>query len=39
MLDAEALRVVNRMPKWVPGKQSGKDVAVQFTVPINFKLQ
>jgi len=27
------------MPKWTPGKQSGKDVAVQFTVPIKFKLQ
>jgi TonB family protein len=39
MLDAEALRVVNAMPKWIPGKQSGKDVAVQFTVPINFKLE
>jgi TonB family protein len=39
MLDAEALRVVNTMPKWIPGKQSGKDVAVQFTVPINFVLQ
>jgi len=39
MLDAEALRVVKAMPKWTPGKQSGKDVAVQFTVPINFKLQ
>jgi TonB family protein len=39
MLDAEALRVVKAMPKWTPGKQSGKDVAVQYTVPINFKLQ
>jgi len=39
ILDAEALRVVNAMPKWTPGKQSGKDVAVQFTVPIKFKLQ
>lgn len=39
LIDAEALRVVNAMPKWTPGKQSGKDVAVQFTVPINFVLQ
>jgi TonB family protein len=38
-LDKEALRVVNAMPKWKPGRQNGKDVAVQFTVPINFKLQ
>jgi TonB family protein len=39
MLDKEALRVVNAMPKWTPGKQGGKEVAVQFTIPINFKLQ
>ncbi len=39
MLDAEALRVVNSMPKWTPGQQGGKVVAVQFTVPINFVLQ
>jgi len=39
MLDAEALRVVNAMPKWIPGKQSGKVVPVQFTIPINFVLQ
>jgi TonB family protein len=38
-LDTEALRVVNSMPKWTPGKQSGKDVAVQYTVPIKFVLQ
>jgi len=39
LLDAEALRVVNAMPKWVPGKQNGKDVPVQFTVPIKFELE
>ncbi len=38
-LDAEALRVVNKMPAWKPGKQKGKEVAVSFTVPINFVLQ
>lgn len=38
-LDAEALRVVNSMPKWTPGKQGGKEVAVQYTLPINFVLQ
>jgi TonB family protein len=37
-LDAEALRVVNAMPKWKPGKQGGKDVAVSYTIPINFAL-
>ena len=38
-LDAEALRVVSSLPKWIPGKQKGEAVAVQYTVPINFKLQ
>jgi TonB family protein len=39
LLDAEALRVVNSMPEWIPGKEKGKKVAVQFTLPISFKLQ
>jgi len=34
--DEEALRVVNAMPKWAPGKQKGKDVDVQFNMPIKF---
>ena len=38
-LDAEAIRVVNMMPKWNPGKQRGKEVPVMFTMPITFRLQ
>ncbi|MDX9883908.1 MAG: energy transducer TonB [Prolixibacteraceae bacterium] len=38
-LDKEALRVVNSLPKWKPGKQRGKAVKVSYTVPINFVLQ
>jgi len=38
-LDKEAIRVVQSMPKWTPGKQSGIPVKVQFVVPINFILQ
>lgn len=38
-LDKEALRVVNELPKWKPGKQRGKPVNVSYTVPINFQLQ
>lgn len=38
-LDKEALRVVNNLPKWKPGKQRGKPVKVSYTVPINFVLQ
>ena len=37
-LDNEALRVVNSMPRWEPGKQKGENVAVLFTVPLSFKL-
>ncbi|MBT6766065.1 MAG: energy transducer TonB, partial [Prolixibacteraceae bacterium] len=38
-LDKEALRVVNGLPKWKPGKQRGQAVNVSYTVPINFVLQ
>lgn len=37
-LDAEALRIVNAMPNWTPGRQNGKPVRVKYTVPITFKL-
>lgn len=35
----EAKRVVEMMPKWIPGKQNGKPVKVQFNLPIIFKLK
>ena len=38
-LDNEAVRVVEAMPKWSPGRQSGKPVRVYFTLPVNFRLQ
>lgn len=38
-LDREALRVVNSLPKWEPGKQRGENVNVSYTVPINFALE
>lgn len=38
-LDREALRVVNSLPKWEPGKMRGENVNVSFTVPIKFALQ
>jgi periplasmic protein TonB len=37
-LDAEALRVVKLLPKFKPGKQGGKPVAVWYNVPILFKI-
>ena len=39
LLDAEALKIVESSPKWIPGKQRGKEVNVQFTFPINFVLE
>ncbi len=36
--DEEALRVVKMMPKWTPGTQSGKAVAVKYSLPIKFAL-
>ena len=38
-LDAEAVRVIQAMPKWAPGKQKGKAVRVKYTIPINFNLR
>lgn len=38
-LDKEALRVINSMPKWKPGKQRGKPVRCRYTVPVMFRLQ
>ena len=37
-LDAEALRVIDAMPKWKPGKQRGKTVRVKYAIPVNFRL-
>ena len=37
-LNNEALRIVNSMPKWKPGKFEGKNVKTEFTLPIRFKL-
>lgn len=39
LIDKEALRVINMMPKWSPGMQNQKPVRVKYTVPVAFKLQ
>jgi protein TonB len=36
--DEEAMRVVKLMPKWIAGKQNGRNVRVKFTIPVFFKL-
>ena len=37
LLDQEALRVINAMPKWTPGKHDGKPVAVKYTISVTFR--
>ena len=39
LLDKESTRLINNMPKWIPGKQNGSAVRVKYTVPVTFKLQ
>lgn len=36
--DAEAIRVVEKMPPWKPGKQNGRAVYVRMIMPIKFSL-
>lgn len=37
--DKEAIRVVASLPRWIPGKQNGVNVASYYTLPIKFKMQ
>ena len=37
-LDKEALRVIKLMPRWKPGEQRGKAVAVKYTLQVKFTL-
>ena len=37
-MSVEALRVLNLMPAWSPGKQGGKAVPVSYTIPVRFML-
>ncbi|MDO4496510.1 MAG: TonB family protein [Bacteroidales bacterium] len=38
LLQAEAIRVVESMPKWEPGKTNGEPVRLKFVMPVTFKL-
>lgn len=38
-LDSEALRVVNEMPEWAPGKQQGTPVRVSHAIPVIYSLK
>ena len=34
--DADAIRLVKKMPKWTPGKLNGKTVRVRYSLPISY---
>ena len=36
--DEEAIRLIQKMPNWIPGRQDGKPVAVWYTLPIVFTI-
>jgi protein TonB len=38
-LDEETLRAIKTLPKFIPGKQNGREVSVSFTVPITYRIQ
>ena len=37
--DDEAVRVIKKMPKWIPGKQNGKPVYAYFSLPVTFRME
>jgi TonB family protein len=38
-LDEEAVRIISVMPKWIPGSQNGKVIAVRYQIPIRFYIE
>lgn len=38
LLDDEAIRVIYSMPRWIPGEQRGQKVAVEYSVPVTFRI-
>ncbi|HEX8329166.1 MAG TPA: energy transducer TonB [Hymenobacter sp.] len=38
-LDEETMRAIAALPKFIPGRQNGRDVNVSFTVPVTYKIQ
>jgi protein TonB len=35
----EAIRIINAMPRWSPGKQNGNVVRCNFVIPVTYRLQ
>ena len=38
-IDAEAVRIISKLPKWNPGLQDGKPVKVVYSIPISFSIK
>ena len=38
-LDEETMRAIKTLPKFIPGKQNGREVSVSFTVPVTYRIQ
>ncbi|GAB2854103.1 energy transducer TonB [Hymenobacter ruber] len=38
-LDEETMRAIKTLPKFIPGKQNGREVSVAFTVPVTYRIQ
>ena len=38
IIDQEAIKVIESLPEWTPGRQGGKHVNVSMQVPIRFKI-
>ena len=37
--DSAVMKAVHQLPRFTPGRQAGRAVAVQFTVPVTFRLE
>ena len=38
LFDSEVIRVLKKMPKWIPGKSSGENVSTNFIIPVKFRV-
>ena len=36
MYNKEVIRVLKKMPDWLPGKAKGENVSVYYTIPVKF---
>lgn len=36
MYSKEVIRVLKKMPEWIPGKANGENVSVYYTIPVKF---